>query len=169
MGWLDGLAWLLCGLLVLVVVRSLLVRTGAERVPLHGRFHAAREWLEGNGYQVVRVRERAEWLGYYDDREFRKPLVADFIVRKGSRYYAVKLVSPRDPGVSGARLRDQWYPLWTAFDVSGILHIDLDSEQVHIIDFELKRPRYLHWRTVLNRGLWLISGVVITYAWLYRG
>jgi hypothetical protein len=169
MGWQVAIAIVIGAAFVLLVVRSMFQqwRSPDEQTPLRGRLSAAREWLEANGYQVVQVRARSEWIGYYDAREFRKQLIADFIVRQGAKYYAVKVASGRETGINGAKLRDQWYPLYTAFQVHGILHIDLDREQAHMVDFDLKPPRYVIWRKAVNRGLWLLSGVVIAFAWLH--
>ncbi|MCL6444726.1 MAG: hypothetical protein K6T83_14945 [Alicyclobacillus sp.] len=140
-------------------------------MPMPGRYQAARAWLEANGYHVVRTRQRSEWVGYYDKREFRKSVIVDFIVRQGAKYYAVKVVHSRDnreENMSGLKLRDQWYPIVVAFRVHGVLHLDLDGEQVHLVDFELKAPAFVRWQVIFNRSMWLLTGVLITFAWLHR-
>ncbi|MCL6594107.1 MAG: hypothetical protein K6T31_09040, partial [Alicyclobacillus sp.] len=100
-------------------------------------------------------------------RRFVRPLVADFIVRQGARYYAVRLARPRDPLVSGVKLRDEWYPLYVALGVHGILHVDVEEEQVQVVDFEVRQPSYLAWRRMVNRSLWFLGGALAALAWLH--
>jgi hypothetical protein len=168
MPWMNGMAVIVGILLVWLVLRSMFRQwRQTDSVPLRGKYKAAREWLEENGYQITRVRQRVEWIGYYDQRSFSKQLIADFIVRQGARYYAVKVVNARETGVNGQKLRDQWYPLYIAYGVHGVLHIDVDHEQVHVVDFSVKTPSYVLWRRILNRSLWLLSGIVIAFAWIH--
>ncbi|RIV22994.1 hypothetical protein D2Q93_08500 [Alicyclobacillaceae bacterium I2511] len=164
MDWRDGGALLLAVGLLWILFRSLFWhRRGNQQVPLKGKFKATREWLDGNGYQVLRVRERAEWAGYYDDRQFQKTLIADFIVRQGTHSYVVKIASERDKGINGVKLRDQWYPLVIAFGVHGVLHIDVDGERVHVIDFELKQPGYARRKRWIQHGTWLVMGILLAF------
>ncbi len=164
MSWQDGIALLLAASLLWLVFRSLFwQQRGSQQVPLKGKFKAAREWLESNGYQVLRVRERAEWAGYYDGRKFQKTFIADFIVRQGTHSYVVKIVNEREKGINGVKLRDQWYPLVVAFGVNGILHIDVDAEQVHVIDFELKQPGYARRKRWVQHGVWMVVGILMGF------
>ncbi|WDL97037.1 hypothetical protein [Alicyclobacillus sp. ALC3] len=161
---LQVLFALLIGAGVLLLVgRSIFSQwRGADKgVPLRGKYRAAMEWLEGNGYRVLRARERSTWVGYYGDREFQKQLIADFIVRQGAKTYAVKLASSREKGISGAKLRDSWFPLYVLFGVQGILHIDVEHEVVQVVDFDLKPPSRVVWARVINRFLWLLGGALL--------
>lgn len=171
MDWQQGIALVIGVVFVLGLLQSMFRqwRGGDVKVPLKGRLHAAREWLEANGYQIVRVRERSEWVGYYDSREFRKQYIADFIVKQGGKLYAVKIQSSRDTGLSGQKLRDNWYPLFMAFRVNGVLHLDLDKDQVHVADFDLKTPPFIVWRRVINRSLWFLAGMIVALAWFHAG
>jgi hypothetical protein len=164
----DVFALVIAALLVYIVMKSMFRQWGGEKqTPLRGKFRAAMDWLEENGYQVLRVRERAIWTGYYDSRQFERQLIADFIVRKGAKTYVVKLTSTRDKGVNGLKLRGDWQPLVTAFNVNGALQVDVENEQVHSIDFTLKSPSYVLWRRVLNRSLWFCAGVLAAVVWLH--
>jgi hypothetical protein len=168
MQWRDLFTMLLCIGIVYWLGKSLFMgRKRGGETPLRGKLSTARDWLEENGYQIVRVRERGEWIGYYGDKSFKKSLIADFVVRKGPKYYAVKLLQSRDQGVNGVKMRDQWFPLYVAFGVHGILHIDVDEERVQVIDFEWKSPQYVRWKTVVNRSLWFLLGVLVAMAWLH--
>ncbi|MCL6626080.1 hypothetical protein [Alicyclobacillus shizuokensis] len=167
MGWQAAIAIVIGAAFVLLVLRSMLSqwRSSEQTTPLRGKLSAAKQWLEDNGYQITHVKARCEWVGYYDSREFRKTLTADFIVRKGARSFAVKVVNARESGMSGTRMREQWYPLYAAFQVDGILHLDVDQEHAHTVDFEVKAPRYVVTRKVINRCLWLLSGVLLGLIW----
>lgn len=169
MEWKDFGAIFVGVVFLYIVIRSITQHyRSSEATPLRGKHRAAQEWLEENGYKVIRVRERGSWEGYYDRRAFEKQLIADFVVRQGGKYYAVKVMNSRDKQVSGQKLRDQWFPLFVAFGVDGVLHIDVDSEQVHTVDFSLRTPSYARWRRLTNRGLWLLSGIFIALAF-FRG
>ncbi|QQE76964.1 hypothetical protein [Alicyclobacillus sp. SO9] len=166
MGWQQAAAILIGAAFVLLVLKSMFGqwRQSDNKTPLRGRFSTAKEWLEENGYKILKIRQRSEWVGYYDSREFRKQYIADFVVKKGAKSYAVKLQSARDKGLSGQKVRDMWYPLFTAFQVDGILHLDVDNDKVHLIDFQLKSPGFVRWRTFVNRSLWFLSGMIAALA-----
>lgn len=134
---------------------------------LSGRYQAARQWLEGNGYEVLKEKCESEWTAYYDDRVYRVPLAADFIVRKGAHTYAVNAGSG-DSEMTVERLQSEGYPVCAAFGVDGLLVIDVEREAVHTADFELKHPSGFWVRRAMNRSLWLLSGVLIAFAWMHR-
>ncbi|MDQ0188372.1 hypothetical protein JI721_15635 [Alicyclobacillus cycloheptanicus] len=161
---------LMIGLGVLLLVARSIINQWRGRgagTPLRGKFKAAQEWLEANGYHILRVRDRGEWTGYYGTRAFHKHLIADFIVRQGGKTYVVKLASAREKGMNGAKLRDTWYPMYVVFGVKGILHVDVENEQVQVVDFEVKPPPHVVWSKVINRALWLLSGMLIALVWMH--
>ncbi len=164
----DVFALLIAVAFVWLVIKSMFRQWGKEKqTPLRGKFRAAMDWLEENGYQIIRVRQRATWTGYYDRRQFERQLIADFIVRKGARTYVVKVTNARDKGVNGVKLRGEWHPLVEAFHVHGALQIDVENEQIHSIDFTMKSPSYVKWRKVLNRTLWFCAGAFTAVMWLH--
>lgn len=170
MGWHDGIALIIGFGFVLIVIRSMFQHWHHTRseTPVKGKLNAAKEWLEENQYQVMRVRVRSEWIGFYDSREFRKQYIADFIVRKGGKYYAVKVLSTREGTLNGLKMRDLWYPLQQAFAVDGVLHLDLDHDKAHVVDFQLKSPSYVWIRKTIHRMLWLLAGMLLALMW-FRG
>jgi len=166
--WQDGVAILIGAALVIMVLRSMFSQWGGgKEVPVRGKLRAASDWLEENGYQIIKIQQRADWTGYYDAREFHKQLIADFIVRKAARTYVVKVLNARDQGVNGQRLREQWQPLIQAFHVHAVLHLDVDKERVHEIDFSIQSPKYVVGRKILNRVLWMIGGALVALVWLH--
>ncbi|MCL6599844.1 MAG: hypothetical protein K6T81_14075 [Alicyclobacillus macrosporangiidus] len=165
----DVWAILFCALFALAVFRSLLNRMGqGSQVPLEGHYQAARRWLEDNGYTIVAVHPQCEWHGYYGNEHYQWPLTADFIVRQGARYFAVILARERSETVTETELRAEWYPVSVAFGVHGLLHMDVDGEQVHQVDFELTHPPSLRWRRIVNRSLWFLGGMLAALA-LFHG
>lgn len=169
MGWHDGVA-LIIGLgFVLIVIRSMFQhwRHNMSETPLKGKQNEAKEWLEENNYQILRIRERSEWIGFYGAREFRKQYISDFIVRKSGKYYAVKVLSTREGSLNGLKLRDMWYPLQQAFAVDGVLHLDLDHDKAHVVDFQLKSPSYVWVRKATHRLLWLLAGMLLALVWFH--
>jgi len=170
MQWSDILMILACVVFIGVILRSMFSQwRGVDSgVALKGKYHAAREWLEGNGYRIIRIREQAEWVGYYNEKAYRKQLVADFIVRQGPKTYAVKILSARDEQVNAQRMRDFWYLFFTAFGVNGVLHIDVNEERASLIDFDVQSPRYLLWKRITNRSLWFLAGMVFTFILIHK-
>lgn len=136
--------------------------------PLNHHAELAEAWLASQGYIVVRDRQEAEWIAYHDKDEFRKRLSVDYIVRQGASYYAVKLTQTSDIEVSGLRLREEWYPLWNAFGVKGIIQLDVYANQAHTIDFEIKQPRYVMLRRWSAKSSWLAAGAFMMFAWMHR-
>ncbi len=169
MQWRDLFALAGCLAMVYWLGKSVFFSKRPTEVPLRGKLSAARNWLDDNGYQIVRVRDRVEFAAFYGDKEYKKSFIADFVVRKGAKYYAVKLASARDTGVSGAKLREQWFPVYVVFGVQGILRIDVDEERVQVIDFSWKTPGHLRRRAMMQRLGWFLLGVLVAMAWLHGG
>lgn len=170
MQWSDFLVIIACVAFVGFILRSMFSQwRGIDSgVALKGKYQAAREWLEGNGYRVIRIREHAEWAGYYNEKEYRKQLVADFIVRHGPKMYAVKVSSARDEPITAQRMRDYWYLFYTVFGVHGVLHIDVAEERIAVIDFDVQFPRYVYWKKVINRTVWFLSGMIFTFILIHK-
>lgn len=160
------------GAIVVVVVLFIVLRPrghGISKAPdLNDHAERAQAWLATQGYVVVRGRQEAEWIGYHDKDEFRKLLSVDYIVRKGADYYAVKLTHTAGTEVSGLKLREEWYPLWNAFGVKGIIHLDVLENQSHTIDFEVKTPYYVRLRRLSLRSGLMATGALVMFAWMHR-
>lgn len=169
MQWSDVWPITLCSLIVGLVLKSMFRHwhTASEPSRLEGWYKSAENWLEANHYQIIRRKQSAKWSGYLDATEYEVPLKADFIVRKDGKSYAVEVGTWDANQFTEDQLRTGWYPVCSAFDVQGILFVDVDHEAVHTADFELKPASYVMWKRMLSRGLWLISGVVMTFAWLH--
>jgi len=160
----------LIGILVVGgTLRSIFVhwRSTPQGVPLQGWYQAAENWLQGNGYQVLRRGQKANWSGYVDATEYKEALVADFIVRKAGSSYAVQVGKWDSESSSGTELRTKWFPVCSAFRVDGVIFIDVDGEAIHNVDFEVASPSYVVWKQIMNRMMWLMSGVLMTFAWLH--
>ena len=139
-----------------------------ESAKLSDHMDRAKAWLADNGYHIVRGRQVAQWVGYYDKDEYRKLLSIDFIVRKGADYFAVKVTRDQDQEISGLKLREEWFPLCDAFGVKGILHLDVSSGEPHTIDFEVVPPRYVRIRQLGYKSGWMLTGAIAMFALLHR-
>ncbi|MCL6517787.1 hypothetical protein [Alicyclobacillus sp.] len=161
----DVWAILLGAAFLLLVARSLMSRSWQSTpVPLEGPHQAARRWLEDNGYIIVAVRPEAEWHAYHGAQHVQRTLFADFLVRQGARYFAVVLARNLTDGALESRLAADWYLITQAFGVEGLLHVDVENELVHEVDFELTHPPSYRWRQLLNRSLWFLGGVLFAFA-----
>jgi hypothetical protein len=165
----DVLAILVAVVFVYGVTRSVWRwwQSKEQLTPLHGRPAAARDWLEKNGYHIVRTAERAVWYGYVDTREYVREWTVDFIVRKNARDYAVKLFDARRDSLSEDRLRSEWFPLFEACGVQGLILIDPDGEVVRHMEFVVRPPARVFWKRIGQRALWLAAGVVMALAWFH--
>ena len=165
----DGIAVLMAAVVVWLLVRSMFRSWLNPQLttPIQGKFQEAERWLAENGYQIVRRSLQANWSGYLDTVEIQDVLSVDFIVRKEGRNYAVKIGPSSDSGQVSRDLRDKWYRLYKAFDVDGILCLDLDGEVLHTLDFEVRPPAYIQRKQILKRAVWMASGVLMTFAWLH--
>src|SRR5579875_660349 len=105
---MDGIGVVIAVCIVIFVGISILksLKTREVYPILQGHIQTTRDWLEKSGYEIVRVHDFGECIGYYDTQTIHKQLIADFIVRKHGRYYAVIVTCDEDESAMGDRLFD---------------------------------------------------------------
>lgn len=171
MSWLDVPFEAVSVSVVILVLRSIWVswRNRENIEPPRGPKTQCQSWLIENGYDIVQVNDLAEWTAYIDSDTHRVEFLVDFIVRKYGKYYAVKVRHHGDPELTEAELRREWYPLTSIFGVSGAIYIDVEYERVQYIEFEIRSPRRVLVRRVVNRSLWFTAGLVVAVALMHQG
>ncbi len=135
---------------------------------LNGHLHIARDWLEDNGYEIVRSSGIAGFSAYYDKEVIQEKLVADFIVRKFGKYYAVLVSEEKEQLLDKEQIFYTWYPIYSVFAVHGILEVNVHTEQIREIDFEISPPRFVSFRRVIQRAIWFASGIACAIMVMYR-
>ncbi len=116
--------------------RSLRARRRARRAH-HGE-RGARALLESAGYDVLDDQVRHTYTVRCDGDDLPIELRADYLVRRGrKRYVADVKTGPRAPRISTAATRRQLLEYRVAYDVSGVLLVDMHREHIHVIGFDL--------------------------------
>jgi hypothetical protein len=134
---------------------------------LHGHLQAARDWLSESGYDIVHTSGTAGFSAYWDKEVLQENLVADFIVRKFGKYYAV-IVRADESHSDKEQIFQSWFPIYSAFAVHGILEINIHTEHIREIDFDISPPRFVFLRRVLQRTIWFLSGIACAIMVMYR-
>lgn len=142
---------LLAAALALAVawVLVLVVQRAWRRARMRGRFSRAAEGereacalLERRGFVI----EGAQVLGGYDVLVDGTPVAigvrADYIVsRRGVRYVAEVKTGRSAPRIETAATRRQLLEYRHAFDVDGVLLVDADAREVHVIELAERHER----------------------------
>jgi hypothetical protein len=121
---------------------------------------AAESLLERLGYEVEARQATAEWSVVVGGETRSFSLRADFVVRKdGRRLIADAKTGERAPLVSSAATRRQLLEYRLAFDVDGVLLVDVETGDVKELEFVLPtRMKPPPWDL---RLLWLLAGVAL--------
>ncbi len=137
--------WLL--LLVLLLFISLLWERGraGRRVRNHRAIGAsgekkARKILKRCGYTVLDAQATGSYRIYVDGQAVSVHLRADFLVQRDGRTYVAEAKSTEVAArITGRATRRQLLEYLFAFEVSGVLLVDVESEEVHSVSFPLPR------------------------------
>src|SRR5579875_909764 len=164
---LTGLALLAACICVGIVIRSLcrewLYRD--REVGVDGLKSVARKWLEENGYDILRIEGKAEYVGWVDDSQWSYSMSADFIARKNGREYAVFVTLEKVPETE---VNEKYFPLTVILGVHGELFVDVLHERIQRAEFSIAKPRGQLMRQWLHNLAWLSGGALVVFAWLHR-
>lgn len=108
-------------------------RRGAEAA--RGEARAA-SWLEARGFRVLGSQVAAEHPVHVDDAVVRVGIRADYLVTRDGRSYVVEVKSGSlAPRVDTPATRRQLLEYRVAFDVDGVLLVDVEAERIHEVSF----------------------------------
>ena len=97
---------------------------------------AAAKLLRRHGYRVVRSQARLRVSPRVDGRPHTHELRADYLVRQwGKRYVAEVKTGAQAPSLSHAPTRRQLLEYSVAFDVHGVLLVDVEAGRIHRVEF----------------------------------
>lgn len=141
-GWL--LAALFAAILILLLIarvarRSL--RSWRARSRANGAVRsekAAAQLLEDAGYTVLESQARTFWAVMIDGEPHDIEIRADHLVeRDGRRYVAEVKMGAEAPQITTAATRRQLLEYRCAYDVDGVLLVDMQALRIRAVDFSL--------------------------------
>jgi hypothetical protein len=149
-GWLAQSGWTFAALfaaawLTTVIIRRIAAWTRHRRHVRRVRAARAGEidaedLLRDLGYQLVGSQVQGWWSVLVDGEPHDIELYADHIVeRDGTRYVAEVKTGTRAPHISTASTRRQLLEYLFAFEVDGLLLVDMEAGVVRHVEFELDR------------------------------
>ncbi len=92
-----------------------------------------------------------------------------FIVRKFGKYYAVLVRGQEEePKFYAEQIYRVWFPICSVFAVHGILEMNVQTEHIRMIDFEINPPKFVYLRRFMRRSMWFLGGVLCAFMVMYR-
>lgn len=110
-----------------------------NRMALDGEV-IAEKLLKKKGYQVIDRQVVGEWWMWIDGEEVEIQVRADLLVKRKGRLYIAEVKSGRmviDPTFPATRRQLLEYRM--VFDVDGVLLVDAENQQLHMVDFPADR------------------------------
>ena len=116
-----------------------------SRAAIQGEKDAER-LVESEGFEILQRQAKTTWRVSVDGRPLELDLRADLLLRRGSkRYVADVKTGSRAPKLTTAATRRQLLEYRCAYDVDGVLLIDMATETVHTVDFHVPRRHKSEW------------------------
>ncbi|MFP6686139.1 MAG: PD-(D/E)XK nuclease family protein [Polyangiaceae bacterium] len=134
----------LAGLLVVVLLHGWWAKV-RRRWKIHRRIRHAQAGereaeilLRDHGYTIEAIQPAAQYTLYCDDETFEVKLRADLLVVRGGERFVVDVkTGEQAPRLSTAATRRQLLEYGVAYDVDGILLVDIDNNLIRRIRFSL--------------------------------
>ncbi len=141
-GW-AVVALLLATWFISLVIRALAARWrlsrhhAKQRAAIRGEHDAVRV-LREEGYRVIDSQVPGRWNVWVDGEATSIDLQADHVVELDGRYYVAEVkTGSRAPSIRTAKTRRQLLEYLFAYDVDGVLLVDMEHGRVHTIDFDI--------------------------------
>jgi len=142
----------------IILLQIWLLRMGARldrrkrrrraRRAMHGE-ETARRFLKRSGYRVVDTQAPEEWRVHCGDEEWLIDLRADFLVeRHGRRFVAEVKTGSENASVGHAQTRRQLLEYLLAYDVDGVLLVDIDAKHIDEVHFPDVQYASTHRRSI---------------------
>lgn len=92
--------------------------------------------LRSHGYHILDAQVEHHWTILLDGEAHSIELRADYLVSRGPRRYVAEVKSGRSaPSISTAATRRQLLEYRVAYPVDGILLVDMEEVEIHVVDF----------------------------------
>ncbi|QDG54788.1 hypothetical protein FIV42_29795 [Persicimonas caeni] len=142
LGWLLSAAF--AAILILIVIARAVRRSFRSwRAQRRGKAasrseKAAAQLLEREGYRVLDSQVRAYWTVTIDGEPHDIEIRADHLVESaGRRYIAEVKMGAEAPQITTAATRRQLLEYRCAYDVDGILLVDMQKLVIRLVEFDL--------------------------------
>lgn len=152
-------------ILTVIVSRSLKTRLYKKRASLakHAE-EAAFDLLEKKGYEIVEEQKRVPLTFWIDGEKTETVVIADYLVKRKNRIYVAEVKNRDlegkmlDPGI-----RRQLLEYFAAFEVEGVLLVDMIKRKIHSVVFKksAKRTNIIPW-FIIALLLSIIALMVLT-------
>lgn len=164
---LDGLALVGALLCIFFLVRSLVFAMWfrEKETSVQGALSQARNWLEDNGYSVLKVKGAARYTTEVDDLCMEYSENAPLIARKDGHEYAVLVEHDEMPH---ELIHQRYFPLSTILGVRGVIVVDVVKERVRHVEFRVMKSRRYYIRQCVRNGVWFAGGALFVFGWLHR-
>ncbi len=142
LGWLLSAAFAAI-LMLLVIARAVRRSFRSWRAKSRGKAavrseKAAAQLLEREGYVVIDSQVRTFWQVTIDGEPHEIEIRADHLVESaGRRYIAEVKMGAEAPQITTAATRRQLLEYRCAYDVDGILLVDMQSLEIRVVEFDL--------------------------------
>jgi hypothetical protein len=141
LGWLAAL---LVGLFLLVQTLRLAHLRNAParrlaRIRERGRAgeHAAIALIERAGYRIDTLQPELDWTIYCDGEPQLVPLRADLLVSRAGRTFIAEVKTGSASRLATPSTRRQLLEYSIAYQVDGVLLVDMEQERIHEVRFPL--------------------------------
>ena len=113
--------------------------------------HDAAGVLRARGYHIIDDQVEHSWTVWLDGQAHTIDLRADYLVSRGPRRYIAEVKSGRSaPSISTAATRRQLLEYRVAYPVDGILLVDMEAVEIHVVDFgeQVQARQPARWRAL---------------------
>lgn len=121
--------------------------------------------LRSAGYHILDAQVEHHWTILLDGEAHSVELRADYLVSRGPKRFVAEVKSGRSaPSISTAATRRQLLEYRVAYPVDGILLVDMEAVEIHVVDFGDRieqRPRRARALATLLFGALLGAGVAL--------
>jgi hypothetical protein len=159
------------GTAVVVLLLVALARRGRRRQrSRHARRRAARylagetaaeRLLEDAGWTIIDRQVRHVWEPWLDGEPFATELRCDLVVEQHDRRCIAEVkTGDAAPSLGNAATRRQLLEYQVAYDVDGVLLVDVEADRIHAVDFPLPEPSEAPIVDGAARLRWVIAGFV---------
>ncbi len=132
-----------------------------SRIAVEGEV-AAERVVQRMGYEIVDRQARTQWRVTVDGEPLDVDLRADLLLRRGGKSYVADVkTGDKAPRLTSAATRRQLLEYRCAYDVNGVLLIDMTKGRIRHVEFPLDPAQKTNWKQMVIVALtaFLLGGV----------
>ncbi|MFA4967675.1 MAG: hypothetical protein WC624_05600 [Candidatus Margulisiibacteriota bacterium] len=105
--------------------------------------------LQNNGYKIIAKQDKATIITYIDGKAHLGFVVADYIVEKNGKRYAVEIKSGEGGDATDPQVRRKLLEYEYAHRPDGLLILTTNTSEIHQVSFELPKKERDHFFKIL--------------------